>query len=83
MLAKNLLPRPAPSEAPLTIPAISTNSIYKGNTLCEMLCYRVVLAAARTTVGTTFSDLLTTPSFSRRGSGTLTNPTLGSIARRG
>ena len=36
ILAKNLLPRPAPSEAPWTNPAISTNSIAAGMTFSEL-----------------------------------------------
>jgi len=32
IFAKNLLPNPSPSEAPLTSPAISTNSITLGMT---------------------------------------------------
>jgi hypothetical protein len=35
MLARNWLPRPAPSEAPLTRPAMSTNSMAVGTSFCE------------------------------------------------
>ncbi len=35
MLARNLLPSPAPSEAPFTMPAMSTNETTAGTTLAE------------------------------------------------
>ncbi|SLH90645.1 Uncharacterised protein [Mycobacteroides abscessus subsp. abscessus] len=35
MLARNLLPRPAPSEAPLTMPAMSTNDTVAGTMRSE------------------------------------------------
>jgi hypothetical protein len=35
MLARNLLPSPAPSLAPATMPAISTNDTVAGTTLSE------------------------------------------------
>ena len=34
MLARNLLPRPSPFEAPATSPAMSTNSTAAGTTFC-------------------------------------------------
>ena len=35
MLARNLLPSPAPSEAPRTMPAMSTNDTVAGMIFCE------------------------------------------------
>ncbi len=35
MLARNLLPSPAPSEAPFTMPAMSTNDTVAGTTRAE------------------------------------------------
>lgn len=37
MFARNLLPSPAPSLAPLTMPAMSTNSITEGCFLTDLL----------------------------------------------
>ena len=62
MLARNLLPSPAPSDAPFTMPAMSTND---------------------TTAGTTFTDEWIFASTSRRGSGSATTPTFGSIVANG
>mmetsp|Transcript_27306 Transcript_27306/g.37624 ORF Transcript_27306/g.37624 Transcript_27306/m.37624 type:complete len:101 (+) Transcript_27306:906-1208(+) len=36
MFVRNLFPNPAPSEAPLTMPAMSTNSITAGTTLTDL-----------------------------------------------
>ena len=36
MLARNLLPSPSPSLAPLTMPAMSTKSTVAGMTFCEL-----------------------------------------------
>ncbi len=62
MCERNLLPRPSPSEAPRTMPAMSTNSTVAGSCLAEPK---------------------TSASFARRGSGTPTTPTLGSIVANG
>ena len=62
MLARNLLPSPAPSEAPLTIPAMSTNV---------------------TGAGTIFSEPKILANSSRRGSGSATTPSLGSMVANG
>lgn len=59
---KNLLPNPSPWLAPLTSPAISTNSM---------------------DAGTARWDLLSSESTWRRGSGTATIPTFGSIVQKG
>ena len=62
MLARNLLPRPSPSLAPLTIPAMSTNDTGAG----RILALPWILAST-----------------ARRGSGSGTTPTLGSIVANG
>ena len=62
MLARNLLPNPAPSLAPLTMPAMSTND---------------------TTAGMIFTEAKIFARASRRGSGTPTTPTFGSIVANG
>lgn len=62
MFARNLLPRPSPSEAPRTMPAMSTKS---------------------TVAGRIFWELKTSASLPRRGSGTPTTPTFGSIVANG
>ena len=62
MAARNWLPRPSPSEAPFTIPAMSTKV---------------------TVAGTISSDPNSSARRSRRGSGTATTPTLGSIVANG
>ena len=62
MWERNLLPSPSPSEAPLTMPAMSTNSTVAGSFLAEPKI---------------------SASLSRRGSGTPTTPTLGSIVANG
>ena len=62
MLARNLLPRPAPSLAPFTMPAMSTND---------------------TDAGSWRSEPKMPASTARRGSGTPTTPTLGSIVANG
>lgn len=77
MLARNLFPSPAPSDAPFTMPAMSTNSI------CEVSCKSIVMCLMEnwrklTMAGTTLTDLLMTPSLSSLESGTCTKPTFGS-----
>ena len=62
MLARNLLPRPSPSLAPLTMPAMSTN-----DTVAGTICLLSKISA----------------STSRRGSGSGTTPTFGSIVANG
>mmetsp|Transcript_3112 Transcript_3112/g.8671 ORF Transcript_3112/g.8671 Transcript_3112/m.8671 type:complete len:231 (-) Transcript_3112:153-845(-) len=62
MLARNLLPKPSPFDAPATNPAMSTNSSVAGTIFCELFSF---------------------PSCSRRGSGTPTTPTLGSMVQNG
>ncbi len=62
MLARNLLPSPSPSLAPLTIPAMSTNDTGAGRILALPWIFA---------------------STSRRGSGSGTTPTLGSIVANG
>lgn len=62
MFARNLLPRPSPSEAPFTMPAMSTKS---------------------TVAGRIFWEEKISASFARRGSGTPTTPTFGSIVANG
>ncbi len=62
MAARNLLPRPSPSDAPFTMPAMSTNVTMAGRISLDPKI------PART---------------SRRGSGTATTPTLGSMVAKG
>ena len=62
MLARNLLPSPSPSEAPRTIPAMSTNDTVAGSCLAEPKM---------------------SASVPRRGSGTPTTPTFGSMVANG
>ena len=60
--ARNLLPSPSPSDAPFTMPAISTNVTMAGT----------ISALAKSSA-----------KLSRRGSGTATIPTLGSMVAKG
>ncbi len=62
MFARNLLPRPSPSEAPRTMPAMSTKSTVAGRSRWEPKI---------------------SASLFRRGSGTPTTPTFGSIVANG
>ena len=62
MFARNLLPSPSPSDAPRTIPAMSTNETVAGRT------FSLWKIPARTP---------------RRGSGSGTTPTFGSIVANG
>ena len=62
MLARNLLPRPSPSDAPRTMPAMSTND---------------------TVAGSCRSEPKISASFARRGSGSGTTPTFGSMVANG
>ena len=62
MLARNLLPRPSPLEAPATRPAMSTNCVVAGMTLAVGISWAIL---------------------SKRGSGTLTMPMLGSMVQKG
>ncbi|SHU15437.1 Uncharacterised protein [Mycobacteroides abscessus subsp. abscessus] len=62
MFARNLFPSPAPSEAPLTIPAMSTNV---------------------TVAGSVRAEPNTSASLSRRGSGSGTTPSFGSMVANG
>ena len=62
MLARNWFPRPSPSDAPRTIPAMSTK-----DTVAGMMRWEPKISA----------------SFSRRGSGSGTTPTLGSMVANG
>ncbi len=62
MWERNLLPRPSPSDAPRTMPAMSTNS---------------------TVAGSCLADPKISASFARRGSGTPTTPTFGSMVANG
>ncbi|CAB5108048.1 unannotated protein [freshwater metagenome] len=49
IFAKNLLPRPAPSEAPLTIPAISTKETEAGRIFSDS---NILARTARRSSGT-------------------------------
>ena len=62
MWLRNWLPSPSPALAPLTRPAMSTNSIAAGMIFCECESFE---------------------SASRRASGTVTMPRLGSIVQKG
>ncbi len=69
MCDKNLFPRPAPSAAPFTSPAISTNSTVAG------------LIGGNSDIFS--SSLVIAASLDRRSSGTGTIPTFGSIVAKG
>jgi hypothetical protein len=95
MLFKNLLPNPAPSEAPLTMPAISTNSICI-NAIMRVVPQPLIIRSLKkirnlfkafqdmklTEAGTTFNELLIIPSLSSLSSSTLTIPIFGSKSFR-
>ena len=59
MFAKNLFPNPAPSDAPLTIPAMSTNETEAGNNSFDSkIVARVLSLSSGTPTIPTFGSMV-------------------------